>query len=267
VFGCACYPNLSIKAAHKLAPGPPDVLSSDTPLITKFIGVLISPPTTSSSPDMLFFMRQISPSLPHPAPLLHRLLHRLQPPPCSLYDFGCTPCGALNSTRTTRGPGVYDYGRTTRGCGALPVPLLAPPLGYARVTDTASTSAVTASEGRTGGISGQSSSDDHSGEAGFLASGRQTHPIGHLGVNLVVSTLLRPRCPSRSELVPRHRRRVCCLDWQQHMGSCPSPCCLQRHRQIDFQSQVQLRWLFGVVHVTPRVSNPHDYVNHMFKRL
>jgi hypothetical protein len=160
--------------------------------------------------------------------------------PCSLYDFGCAPCGALNSTRTTRGPGIYDYSRTTHGSRALPAPLLAPPLGYARVTDTASTSAVTASEGRTGGTSGQSSSDDHSGEAGFLASGRQTHPIGHLGVNLVVSTLLRPRYPSRSELMPRHGRRVFRLDWQQHMGSCPSPCCLQRHRQIDFQSQVQL---------------------------
>jgi hypothetical protein len=66
VFGCACYLNLSAKAAHKLAPRSTlDVFSSDTPPITKAINVLISPPTTSSSPDT-FFMSQISSSLPLP---------------------------------------------------------------------------------------------------------------------------------------------------------------------------------------------------------
>jgi hypothetical protein len=37
--------------------GPPDVFSSDTLPITNDIGVSISPPTTSSSHDMLFLMR------------------------------------------------------------------------------------------------------------------------------------------------------------------------------------------------------------------
>jgi hypothetical protein len=46
--------------------GPPDVFSLDTSLTTKVTSVLISPPTTSSSLDMLFFMRQIFPSLPRP---------------------------------------------------------------------------------------------------------------------------------------------------------------------------------------------------------
>jgi hypothetical protein len=40
-------------------------------------------------------------------------------------------------------------------------------LGYARSTDTASTSAVTGGEGRTGVTSGQSSSDDHAAKRGF----------------------------------------------------------------------------------------------------
>jgi hypothetical protein len=47
-------------------PGPPDMPSSDTLPITKAIGVSISPPITSSSPDMLFLMRQTCPSLSRP---------------------------------------------------------------------------------------------------------------------------------------------------------------------------------------------------------
>jgi hypothetical protein len=50
--------------------------------------------------------------------------------------------------------------------------------------DITSTSAVTTNEGRTSGTSGKSSSDDHAGEAGLPASGRQTHPISHLGATL-----------------------------------------------------------------------------------
>jgi hypothetical protein len=68
VFGCACYPNLSAQAAHKM-PHPHDplvVYSSYTPPITRAICVLISPPITSSSPDMFFLMRQYFPSLPRP---------------------------------------------------------------------------------------------------------------------------------------------------------------------------------------------------------
>jgi hypothetical protein len=66
VFDYVCYPNLFTQAAHKLAPGPLIVSSSDTLLITKDIGVLIFSPTTSSSSDMLSLMRQSSPSLPRP---------------------------------------------------------------------------------------------------------------------------------------------------------------------------------------------------------
>jgi hypothetical protein len=64
VFSCVCYPNLSAQVAHKLPPHSLVVSSSDTLLITKIIDVTISPPTTSSSPDM-FLMRQSSPLLPH----------------------------------------------------------------------------------------------------------------------------------------------------------------------------------------------------------
>jgi hypothetical protein len=56
----------SPKLSTNWHPDPPYVFSSNTLLTTKVIGVLISPPTTSSSSDMLFLMRQISPSLPHP---------------------------------------------------------------------------------------------------------------------------------------------------------------------------------------------------------
>jgi hypothetical protein len=66
VYGCACYPNLSTQAPHKLAPDPTDVPSSDTLPITKAAGVSVSPPITSSSFDMLFLMRQTSPSLSRP---------------------------------------------------------------------------------------------------------------------------------------------------------------------------------------------------------
>jgi hypothetical protein len=65
VFSCVCYRNLSAQAAHKLAPGPLIVSSSDTLLIIKDISVLISSPTTSSSFDM-FLMSQSFPSLPCP---------------------------------------------------------------------------------------------------------------------------------------------------------------------------------------------------------
>jgi hypothetical protein len=64
--------------------------------------------------------------------------------------------------------------------------------------DIASTSAVTTNEGRTGGTSGKSSSDDHAGKAGLPASGRQTHPISHLSATLspvpssVRATLINP---------------------------------------------------------------------------
>jgi hypothetical protein len=77
IFGCVCYPNLSAEAAHKLSPppGPLVVYSSDTPSITRAISVSISPPTTSSSPNMLFLMRQSFPSLSRPGCCTVALLH------------------------------------------------------------------------------------------------------------------------------------------------------------------------------------------------
>jgi hypothetical protein len=97
------------------------------------------------------------------------------------------------------------------------------PLGYARATVTASTSAVTAGEGCIGGTFDQSSSDDHAGEAGLLASDRQTYPVSHLGVNSVIGALLCMCHPHQSELAPLYGRRVCCLDRQHHLGSCSPP--------------------------------------------
>jgi hypothetical protein len=137
-------------------------------------------------------------------------------------------------------PRCYDYSRTTCSSGALPAPLLVSPSSYVRGTGTASTSAVTTSECHTSGTSNQSSSDDYAGEAGLLATDRQTHPVGHLGANLIAGTFLRPLHPRRFELASHHGIRVYCLDRQQHLGSCPLSYWLKRcQRQVDFQAQVQ----------------------------
>jgi hypothetical protein len=66
---CACLvvPAILISPLKPLTNwhlGPPDVFFLNTLLTTKVTDILISPPTTSSSLDTLFFMRQISPSLP-----------------------------------------------------------------------------------------------------------------------------------------------------------------------------------------------------------
>jgi hypothetical protein len=96
-------------------------------------------------------------------------------------------------------------------------------------------------EGCTSGTSGQPSSDDHMGEAGLLTTGRQSHPIGHLGIKLVAGALLRPHRPRRSKLASRHGRRICFLDHQQHMGPYPLPHWLQhQHQQMGFEAQVEL---------------------------
>jgi hypothetical protein len=50
VFDCAHYP----KPLTNWHPSPPDVFFLDIFLIIKVTGVLISPPTTSSSPNTLF---------------------------------------------------------------------------------------------------------------------------------------------------------------------------------------------------------------------
>jgi hypothetical protein len=83
--------------------------------------------------------------------------------PCGAHDFGC-------------GPGVHDSDRATRGSDfpALPATLLASPSGYAGATGTASTSAVAASKGRTGGSSGEPSSDDHAGETSLSTTSAST---------------------------------------------------------------------------------------------
>jgi hypothetical protein len=139
--------------------------------------------------------------------------------------FSRAPRDAHDSTRSPHGLGVHDSGRATRGISipALPAALLVSPLDCTGATSTASTSAVATDEGRTGGTFGQHLSDDHASEAGLLATDRQTHPIGHLDVHLVVGALLCPRRIHLSELAPRHGRRIYCLDHQKHLGSCPSP--------------------------------------------
>jgi hypothetical protein len=124
--------------------------------------------------------------------------------PCTARDFGCTPRGTHDSGRITCDSSIP----------AIPAALLASPSGYAGATGTASTSAVATSKGYTGGLSGQPSSDDHAGEAGVPASDRQTHPVGHFGVDLVTGALLRPCRPRQSKLAPWHGRRICCPDCQ-----------------------------------------------------
>jgi hypothetical protein len=153
---CSVAPAILISPAKSLTnwhPSPPYVFSSDTPLITKATGVSISPPITLSSLDKLFFMRQISPLVAH--------------------YFGRTPCGTYDSTRATRGTGIRNSGHTTcdTNIPALPAALPTSPSTCAGATNTASTSAVVTSEGRTGGTSSQPSSDDHTGEAGLAGTG------------------------------------------------------------------------------------------------
>jgi hypothetical protein len=107
--------------------------------------------------------------------------------------FGCAPQGAHDSTCATRVLNVYDSTHASRSSG-IPT-LLTSPLGYTRVIGTASTLEVIAGEGRTGGTSGQPSSNDHVGEVGFLTTGRQTHIVDHLVVTALSSAHLRLRHP------------------------------------------------------------------------
>jgi hypothetical protein len=71
-----------------------------------------------------------------------------------------------------RSPGVHNSAHVS--CG------IASPSGCAGATGTTSTSTVTVGEGHTSGTFGQPSSDDHVGETGLSATGRQTHVIDHL---------------------------------------------------------------------------------------
>jgi hypothetical protein len=54
----------------------------------------------------------------------------------------------------------------------------------------------------------QPSSDDHVGQAGLLATGRQTHVVGHLVVAALSGAHLHPRRPRRPVLAPRHGGRI-----------------------------------------------------------
>jgi hypothetical protein len=112
----------------------------------------------------------------------------------------------------------------------------------------------------------QPSSNDHVGEAGLSAIGRQTHHVGHFFIGLVSSALLCLRHPHRSKLVPHHERRICCLAHQQHLGSCPSPYSIQRcYRQIDLQAQVQRRWFSGMVQGSLGPSRHHPATRHRLR--
>jgi hypothetical protein len=112
-----------------------------------------------------------------------------------------------------RSPDVHASGRATRGSGVpgLPTVLLMSLLDCAGAIGTASTSVVAIDKGRTSGSSGQPSSNDHAGEEGLLAFGRQGHPIGHFGVDLIVGALLHLCCPFRSELASCHEEEFAAL--------------------------------------------------------
>jgi hypothetical protein len=110
------------------------------------------------------------------------------------------------STRATRGPGVHDFARASRGSD-VPA-LLTSPSGYVGATGTASTSAITVGEGRTSGTSGQPSSDDHTGETGISAIGQQTHTTGHLVIVALSDAHLRPCHPRRPVLASCNGGRI-----------------------------------------------------------
>jgi hypothetical protein len=69
------------------------------------------------------------------------------------HDFRCAPRDDHDYTRATRGPGVPNFTRTSRGSD-VPAQLMSPS-AYARATGTTSTLAVATDEGRTSGTSGQ----------------------------------------------------------------------------------------------------------------
>jgi hypothetical protein len=86
--------------------------------------------------------------------------------------------------------------------------LLTSPSGCVRATGTASNSAVAVSKAHTDDTSDQPSSDDHAGEAGLPAAGRQTHIVDHLVVIALSDAHFRPRCPRQPVVVPCHGGRI-----------------------------------------------------------
>jgi hypothetical protein len=148
-------------------------------------------------------------------------------------NFSRAPCGAHDSDCVIPGPDIHDSDHAT--CGpcvlVLPATLLASPSGYATATSAASTSALPADEGHISDAPSQPSSDDHASEAGFLTTDHQNHHVDHFIVGLDTNALLRPCHPRRFELALHHGKRICCLDHQQHMRSCPSPHWLQRRHR------------------------------------
>jgi hypothetical protein len=93
------------------------------------------------------------------------------------------------STHATRGSDVPT----------LSAALLTSLSGYARATGTASTSAVTTDKDRTGGSSGQPSSDDHAGEEGL--------PADKLTLSTTSALTLSPVPSVCAALVDPNRRR------------------------------------------------------------
>jgi hypothetical protein len=120
--------------------------------------------------------------------------------------FCRAPRNAYDSTRATRGPSVHDFARASRGSD-IPA-LLASPSGYVGATSTASTSVATTVKDRTGGTSGQPTSDDPTGEVRLLAIDQETQTIGHLVIAALSSAHLRPRHPHRPVLALCHGRRI-----------------------------------------------------------
>jgi hypothetical protein len=88
--------------------------------------------------------------------------------PRGTHDFGRAPHNTHDFARATRDLNSHDSARVS--CDFDVPALLALPSGCTGATDTASTSAVAAGEGHTGGTSSQPSSDDHTDETGLPAT-------------------------------------------------------------------------------------------------
>jgi hypothetical protein len=124
VFGCACYPNTSVIAPHKLSPDPLDLFSSGTPLTTRGIGALTSP-NASSPLDMSVFMKMPFPLLDNrhlptstvtsiPISSSYLLFPIIGPTDlfhvvCGPFPFDCIMCGHAASACATRGPVTPAY--------------------------------------------------------------------------------------------------------------------------------------------------------------
>jgi hypothetical protein len=113
-------------------------------------------------------------------------------------DFCRAQHGALDFSRAPHG--AHDSTPTSRSITSFS--------GCAGAIDTASTSAVAASEGRSDGTSAQPPSDDHAGEVGLRSIGRQTHVVSHLITATLSDAHLRPHRLCQLVLASCHGGRI-----------------------------------------------------------